>query len=411
MLVLARSRAIFEGSSEARDGMLERAETALRVAEKLLQGRAPSRCSSSSRRSARIWTRAGDTCRSSTSPGRRPSTSSTPREVRFNDMRIHRVRLPLETLWRRRALAVSPAWRRRGLQRLERRRGEPPPAGDRDFIHYDTARTPHDFIKIESVKAVPGGAAAILTGRVTLTRTTPSGWHHPSTGARSDPGRSWATRSGPGSPSSRFRPRTSAAPGRSAKVTQDLAVARRRSSARIACKPTAPSPRKRSRNSRESSARPGPIERARAPSSSRWAFRRPTRRSTSRCDAQIAGTVVERNVLVGQEVRADQATPLLTISNLDTVWVLADVYEQDLWRREPAMRSRSPCRRTPATPSPEGSTTSVTCWILRPAPSSFGAWCRTPTRASSPTCSPRYVWRAAAARADPCTGQGGPERW
>jgi cobalt-zinc-cadmium efflux system membrane fusion protein len=46
--------------------------------------------------------------------------------------------------------------------------------------------------------------------------------------------------------------------------------------------------------------------------------------------AQIPGVVVERNVLVGQEVRADQATPLLTISSLDTVWVLADAYEQDL---------------------------------------------------------------------------------
>lgn len=46
--------------------------------------------------------------------------------------------------------------------------------------------------------------------------------------------------------------------------------------------------------------------------------------------AQINGTVVERNVLVGQEVRADAAQPLLTVSSLDTVWVLADVYEQDL---------------------------------------------------------------------------------
>jgi len=46
--------------------------------------------------------------------------------------------------------------------------------------------------------------------------------------------------------------------------------------------------------------------------------------------AQIAGTVVERNVLLGQEVRADQATPLMTISNLDTLWVQGDVYEQDL---------------------------------------------------------------------------------
>jgi cobalt-zinc-cadmium efflux system membrane fusion protein len=46
--------------------------------------------------------------------------------------------------------------------------------------------------------------------------------------------------------------------------------------------------------------------------------------------AQIPGIVVERNVLVGQEVRADQASPLITITSLDTVWVQADAYEQDL---------------------------------------------------------------------------------
>jgi cobalt-zinc-cadmium efflux system membrane fusion protein len=46
--------------------------------------------------------------------------------------------------------------------------------------------------------------------------------------------------------------------------------------------------------------------------------------------AQISGTVVARTVLVGQEVRADAADPLVTITNLETVWVLADVYEQDL---------------------------------------------------------------------------------
>jgi cobalt-zinc-cadmium efflux system membrane fusion protein len=46
--------------------------------------------------------------------------------------------------------------------------------------------------------------------------------------------------------------------------------------------------------------------------------------------SQIAGTIVERNILVGQEVRADSAQPLLTISNLADVWILADVYEQDL---------------------------------------------------------------------------------
>jgi len=52
--------------------------------------------------------------------------------------------------------------------------------------------------------------------------------------------------------------------------------------------------------------------------------------TTAAIRAQIHGTVVERNILVGQEVRADAAQPLLTISNLVVVWVLADVYEQDL---------------------------------------------------------------------------------
>ena len=46
--------------------------------------------------------------------------------------------------------------------------------------------------------------------------------------------------------------------------------------------------------------------------------------------ARVDGMVVERSALVGQEVRADSTEPLLTISELGTVWVLADAYEQDL---------------------------------------------------------------------------------
>jgi cobalt-zinc-cadmium efflux system membrane fusion protein len=52
--------------------------------------------------------------------------------------------------------------------------------------------------------------------------------------------------------------------------------------------------------------------------------------------AQIPGMVVERNILVGQEVRADAAFPLLTVSDLGTAWALADVYEQDLALVTPA---------------------------------------------------------------------------
>jgi cobalt-zinc-cadmium efflux system membrane fusion protein len=46
--------------------------------------------------------------------------------------------------------------------------------------------------------------------------------------------------------------------------------------------------------------------------------------------AQIAGAVVERNVLPGQEVRADGANPLLTVSDLTHVWALAEIFEADL---------------------------------------------------------------------------------
>jgi len=44
----------------------------------------------------------------------------------------------------------------------------------------------------------------------------------------------------------------------------------------------------------------------------------------------ISGTVVERNVSVGTAVSADQDTPLVTVADLNDVWVLADVYERDL---------------------------------------------------------------------------------
>jgi cobalt-zinc-cadmium efflux system membrane fusion protein len=44
----------------------------------------------------------------------------------------------------------------------------------------------------------------------------------------------------------------------------------------------------------------------------------------------IEGTVVERTVSVGTEVHTDQDSPLLRVANLTTVWVIADVYEQDV---------------------------------------------------------------------------------
>lgn len=63
--------------------------------------------------------------------------------------------------------------------------------------------------------------------------------------------------------------------------------------------------------------------------------------------SRVQGTVVDRNVLTGQEVRADGADALLTITDLDTLWVLADVYEQDLGLVERGAKVRV---RVPAYP-------------------------------------------------------------
>ncbi|HEX4351956.1 MAG TPA: efflux RND transporter periplasmic adaptor subunit [Polyangiales bacterium] len=46
----------------------------------------------------------------------------------------------------------------------------------------------------------------------------------------------------------------------------------------------------------------------------------------------IAGIVVERNVSVGSEVNTGQDQPCVKIADLHNVWVIADVYEQDLAR-------------------------------------------------------------------------------
>jgi cobalt-zinc-cadmium efflux system membrane fusion protein len=46
----------------------------------------------------------------------------------------------------------------------------------------------------------------------------------------------------------------------------------------------------------------------------------------------IAGIVVERNVSVGSEVSTGQDQPCVKVADLHDVWVIADVYEQDLAR-------------------------------------------------------------------------------
>jgi cobalt-zinc-cadmium efflux system membrane fusion protein len=74
--------------------------------------------------------------------------------------------------------------------------------------------------------------------------------------------------------------------------------------------------------------------------------------------SRLGGTVVERPVGVGQEVRGDSAEPLVTLSDLSQVWVVADLYERDLG----AVRLHSEARvRVPAYPGEEfvGEVTSI----------------------------------------------------
>jgi cobalt-zinc-cadmium efflux system membrane fusion protein len=47
-------------------------------------------------------------------------------------------------------------------------------------------------------------------------------------------------------------------------------------------------------------------------------------------NAPIEGYVVEKNVNSGVDIRNDNMNPLFTISDLKTVWVMANVYEQDI---------------------------------------------------------------------------------
>jgi membrane fusion protein, heavy metal efflux system len=46
--------------------------------------------------------------------------------------------------------------------------------------------------------------------------------------------------------------------------------------------------------------------------------------------APISGCVVEKNISEGMQFRADNATNILTISNLENLWAVANVYESDI---------------------------------------------------------------------------------
>ena len=202
---------------------------------------------------------------------------------------------------------------------------------ERDFIHYDPSRAPLSFVKIESVKAAAAGSAPTFPARVgfdedhTQRVASPIDGRVVHVAARvGDTVRAGQALVQLSSPS------VGSVQADAQKASADLSLgekamerARRlRADGAIAEKDVAQIEGDL-RKTRSDVARSRAQLQALGLSS-----REPAVSAAVR--ARVAGTVVTRDVLVGQEVRADQATPLMTISDLSTVWVLADVYEQDL---------------------------------------------------------------------------------
>jgi cobalt-zinc-cadmium efflux system membrane fusion protein len=206
-------------------------------------------------------------------------------------------------------------------------------AGDkpRDFISYPQGRAPLDFIKVETVTERSGATSVSLPGKVGFDED------HTQRVASPIDGRALAIpvklgdRVKVGQPLVQLSsPSVGQIQADAQKALSDLSVAEK-SAARVNTLRL-----EGAVADKEVAQADGDLRKARADYARATAQLKALGLSASdpavnaALRAQVAGVVVERNVLVGQEVRADQATPLLTISSLDTVWVMADAYEQDL---------------------------------------------------------------------------------
>jgi cobalt-zinc-cadmium efflux system membrane fusion protein len=203
--------------------------------------------------------------------------------------------------------------------------------GQKDFVRLDPGSAPHDFVKVEPVVESAGATSVTLPGRVSFDED------HTQRVASPIDGRAVAI---PAKLGDRVRagqavvelssPNVGQLQADAQKAISDLAVADKavdrvhklQAEGAVADKEVVQAENEQ-RKARADQARAAAQLRSLGVSASDPAVNVALR-------AQIGGVVVERNVLVGQEVRADQAAPLVTISNLDTVWVMADAYEQDL---------------------------------------------------------------------------------
>ena len=200
-----------------------------------------------------------------------------------------------------------------------------------DFIRYDPNHAPHDFIKIETVQEVSGATSISLPGRVSFDEDHTQRVASPIDGRAVGILVKAGDRVRAGQPLLQLSsPSVGQIQADAQKALSDLSVSEKatervhklQAEGAVAEKEVAQS---------EGDLRKARSDHARATAQLKALGVSPSDPAVNAAlRAQIAGIVVERNVLVGQEVRADQGTPLLTISSLDTVWVLADVYEQDL---------------------------------------------------------------------------------
>ena len=201
----------------------------------------------------------------------------------------------------------------------------------RDFIRYDPNHAPHDFIKIETVAEASGASSISLPGRVSFDED------HTQRVASPIDGRAVAIlvkagdRVRSGQPLVQLSsPSVGQIQADAQKALSDLNVSEK-SAERVHKLQAEGAVAEKEVAQSEGELRKARSDYARATAQLKALGVSPSDPTVNAAlRAQIAGVVIERNVLVGQEVRADQATPLLTISSLDTVWVLADAYEQDL---------------------------------------------------------------------------------
>jgi cobalt-zinc-cadmium efflux system membrane fusion protein len=201
----------------------------------------------------------------------------------------------------------------------------------RDFIRYDPTQAPHDFIKIETVQEAAGATSISLPGRVTFDEDHTQRVASPIDGRATSILVKLGDKVRGGQPLIQLSsPSVGQIQADAQKAMTDLSVSEKSAERVHKLQPEGAVPEK------EVAQVEGDLRKARADYARATAQLKALGVSPSdpavnaALRAQIPGVVVERNVLLGQEVRADQATPLLTVSSLDVVWVLADAYEQDL---------------------------------------------------------------------------------